>query len=449
MNSHRIIFLYDDNAMHIGTVRDHVRSFSKYSRHEIVTIDVIAASYILPKHEYFDVLVLHYSIVISSVNFISDSMKTWVSSFSGKKIVFIQDEYRWVDKTAYALFELGIDVVFSVVNSDALHKVYHHECLNNIRFETSLTGFVPEELLAVDVPPYSKRCIDVAYRARKVPAWLGEFGQKKWVIGKKFKEDAKKYNIKVDIASDESKRLYGKDWIRFLSNSKAVLGVESGASICDFDDVIRPSVEDYEAKHPDTPFKIIKDKFLQGFDGNVVIHVISPRCFESAALKTLMIMYPGSYSGILTPWEHYVPLEEDHTNMEQVISIIQNESRANDIIENAYNEIACSQKWTYKSFVQEFDKVVNEIIGSKMNEIDKEMFLSEIKKIKIQASRTTYIRKMKRKILDNGVKVIDYVKHKIIIKFPPPIQKIVLPIGRLFYRIARFILRPILLGVKH
>ena len=94
-----------------------------------------------------------------------------------------------------------------------------------------------------------------------------------------------------------------------------MLGVESGASVFDFTGEIQSKVEQYEKENPGADFYEIRDKFFKKEDGKISLNQISPRCFEAAALKTLMILYEGEYSGILVPWRHYVPLKKDHSNI--------------------------------------------------------------------------------------------------------------------------------------
>ena len=106
------------------------------------------------------------------------------------KVLFIQDEYRWIDATAEAIRELGISVIFTVVNSEAVNQIYHHPWLKKVRKELTLTGFVDENLLELETPSYEERKLDVVYRAEKLPYWLGSFAMEKWHIGEKVKEDA-------------------------------------------------------------------------------------------------------------------------------------------------------------------------------------------------------------------------------------------------------------------
>ena len=360
----RILLLVCERFRGIGTVKNHIDAFVEYSKYELFIADSSALKYCSIDLHQFDAVVIHYSVVISIDSYLPASVARILTGFTGPKILFIQDEYRWVNKTADAIQRLGIDFVFTVVNEDAVRQIYHHPGLRDVVFETTLTGFVPEELTKRAVPDYGKRPIDVSYRARKLPVWCGSFGQEKWQIGERFGKDAKVHALNCDIDNAEGNRIYGDAWIDFVANSKAVLGTESGSGFIDFDGEVTKQIDNYSEQHPDASFEELKDRFLGKKDGEILISVISPRCFEAAALRTLMILYPGDYSGILRPNEHYVPLLRDNSNMDEVVAILQDDQAAGEIIARAYQDIACSGQWTFGAFIQRFDEVVDGLLVS-------------------------------------------------------------------------------------
>lgn len=362
-----ILLLVANAAKHTGTVVDHITAFEKFSRNNIVVLDSFVAGQINFDLDQFDTVVFHYSIVISSPNYLPEAFVDRLAEYQGLKILFIQDEFRWVDRTAAMAEKLGIAVIFTVVNKDVVHKIYRHPYFNNVRFEQTLTGFVPEHLLGREVPSFKDRSLDIIYRARKLPGWCGSFARQKWQIGTLVEKEAKKFGLKTDIATSEESRIYGEAWIDFVASAKATLGTGSGSSFIDFTGEVIPAVDKFETEFPDSEFEEVKERFLEGRDGDIVIDVISPRVFEAAALRTLLIMYPGSYSGAVQPGRHYVELNTDHSNMAEVVAILQDPKRAGEIIDRAYKEVACSGKWTFQTFVKHFDQVVEEEFSAQSN----------------------------------------------------------------------------------
>ena len=355
----QILILYSENARITGTVSDHLLAFKSFSKHNIVMLDSWSASGMDIELDRFDAVVFHYSIILSSEKFIGDILREKLSSYRGVKILFIQDEMRFVDSTVKSIKDIGVSCVFTVVPEDRIRNIYSDPYFDHVVFAPTLTGYVPESLLDLPVPDYAQRAVDVSYRARRLSAWYGYFGQEKWKIGERFAADAGAFGLKCDISTREADRIYGEKWISFLSNSKAVLGTESGASFIDYSGEIAPRVEAYETAHPDAGFDEIARLFLEGRDGRSEIRAISPRCFEAAALKTMMIMYEGGYSGVLEAGRHYAVLDRDHGNMKEVVEILRSPKRAGEIIHAAHEEIASSGKWSLRAFVGEFDRTVD------------------------------------------------------------------------------------------
>jgi hypothetical protein len=220
--------------------------------------------------------------------------------------------------------------------------------------------------------PLYKRKYDVGYRGRKYPFWHGRLGLEKWHIAEKFKKQAKSVGLKVNISYRERDRLYGADWLHFLKNCKSVLGVESGASVFDFSGQLSAAVEVYtdllkkRNEKDGVSYEEVREKYFKGQEDLVSLEQISSRCFEAIATKTMLILYEGSYSGILEPWKHYVPLKKDHSNFPIILDILKDNRKIADITSKAFSEIGISDKYSYKSFINRIDQIF-------LNEIKNEM----------------------------------------------------------------------------
>jgi hypothetical protein len=355
----RILLLCDDRRGAPNTVLDHIDAFRRHSRHDIHTLNTrdMRRSIALDLG-YFDVVVIHYSIVMSSLNYLSADFRDKLRRFRGLKVEFIQDDYRWIDRETAASRDIGIDVLFTVVPEPAASQVYD-ERLPGVRRVLTLTGYVPENLVGRPIKPLGERTIDVGYRARDLPFWLGRLSREKVWIGERFLERAPAYGLRCDIAWTEDARIYGDRWIEFVSSCRATLGCESGASIADFDGSVEQAVLTFMGAHPRATFEEVHEAVLRPYEGNVVMNIVSPRVFEAAALGTALVMFPGDYSGVVSPAEHYIVLEKDFSNMADVVDKLRDDKLVSAMTARARRDLIESGRWSYRAFVDQFDQVVD------------------------------------------------------------------------------------------
>jgi len=379
------------DAGNAGTITDHITALTGGSRHHSHILSVWPDNMLrFIDFDLFDVLIIHYTLVARDFTYLTPALRKQVTGCKGLKVAFIQDEYRFVDETVNALKELDVRLLFSCVPEPEIAKVYSPEMLPGMKAINVLTGYVPEKLLQQEVPLYEHRAIDVGYRSRKVPMWLGNLGWEKYQIAVKFSESAARYRLRVDISCREEDRIYGEDWIRFTSSCKSFLGVESGASVFDFTGDIQHQVEAHEARDPDVTFEELQRLYFSEHEGKICLNQISPRCFESAALRTLQVLYEGGYSGILTPWRHFVPLKKDHSNLDEISAVIHNPQRAKPIIAAAYTEIACNPEYGYAAFSKKVDLAIEAtILPEQVRHCDPSWVTQEIAKCLRKAKRRT------------------------------------------------------------
>jgi hypothetical protein len=355
-----ILLLCDFRDDIAATVRDHIEALERHSRHRFWRLSILGD--IPPGLDLsrFDAIVVHYTLVACHDSYLSKASRQRLGAFPGLKAIFIQDEYRFVDASIAAMREIGIHLLFTCVPEREIEKVYPEAKLPGVTKVNVLTGYVPEGLAERKVPDPVTRKVDVGYRGRNVPAWLGELGQEKVRIGKRFAQDAVRYGLVCDISYREEDRFYGDAWIDYLCKCKAVLGVESGASVFDFSGEIQRQVDLHVAREPHTPFETLSELYFKEQEGRISLAQISPRCFESAAVRTLMVLYEGEYSGILVPWRHYVPLKKDHSNMEEVVAVLRDPARLSAITDAAFREVALAEANSFRAFVAKVDLAMEE-----------------------------------------------------------------------------------------
>ena len=353
-----ILLLCHFEAGTASTIVEHIQAFPRHSQHRFYVLSNLGDLPAWLDLSRFDGIIVHYSLIACYDNYLSPDARRRIREFSGFKAAFVQDDYRWINDTVDALAYMRLTALFPLAGPEIIDLVYSPEKLPGVHRETVLTGYVPEELARREVKPFAARPIDVGYRARKVPMWIGSHTLQKWQIADRFIADAPRYGLKVDISYREEDRIYGEAWIEFIASCKAMLGTESGASVCDFTGEIQRNVEAHVKRHPDASFEELRDLYFKDIDGKIMMNVISPRTFEAACLRTLMILYDGYYSGILKPWRHYVPLRRDHSNMDEVVAVLRDATRAQDIVDRAYHEVALNPAYTFRALVERVDEVI-------------------------------------------------------------------------------------------
>jgi hypothetical protein len=371
----RVLLACNYDAANAATVCDHINAFPRYSRHDIHVLSRVGEIFDDIDLASFDAVVIHYSLFMALESFIGPRSRRALAAFKGAKAVFIQDEYRLVNATLDALEACGVDLVFTCLGPAEAARVYGRARGGQLLTEQVLTGYVPRSLLNYAPLPLAARPVMVGYRGRTYPAWHGEQGREKVRIGKQFKRDARRFGVSTDIAWSESSRLYGRDWLDFIRRCQAVLAVESGASVFDFDGAVAARSESFaalvERPHPipglasEASYETLRERFFAGREDEIDIAQISPRVFEAIALRTLVIAYPGRYSDVIQPWRHYIPLDKDHGNMAQVVAALRDIDRVAEIIANAYAEVALNPAYGYATLIDRFDTRVAELMAQR------------------------------------------------------------------------------------
>ena len=164
-------------------------------------------------------------------------------------------------------------------------------------------GYVSEDLVDAArrfAVPDGVRTVDVGYRGRPLPTYLGHGALEKHEIGVRFAELASKSGLRLDIFGAETDRLYGDDWYRFLANCRCMLGVESGVSAFDLEDEVLTEYTELERRQSHVALEDLTS--LPRWEDKVYYRTISPRHFEAAAFRICQVLFEGRYSGYSSRW---------------------------------------------------------------------------------------------------------------------------------------------------
>lgn len=353
-----LLIHYDPLVNDAPTIKQHVESFQKYSRNKVWKINSALS---LPKGIWklqFKVIVFHYSLFGRYPFLISNEIIDYVrSSDKSLKIAYFQDEYQYCQERFQLINVLGLDVIYSLLEEKYFDEVYFQNTTVR-RVYNVLTGYVGNELLS-KAKEYSiawnDRTIDVSYRARILPFWMGKGAQEKTDIANNFMIFAKGLDLQLDIDLGEKSRFSGDDWYIFLANSKFSLGVEAGTSVFDLHGTVKALVERKLTENPRMTFKEISTNYLNDLDGQINYRMISPRIFESMAFGVVPILFSGFYNGVIKADENYIELNKDFSNFNNVVAKMRNSALISRIRENNFRMLSNSQNISYKNFLKEFD----------------------------------------------------------------------------------------------
>jgi Glycosyl transferases group 1 len=354
-----ILMLYDDQSTNVHTIKEHLEAFARYSHHRyyflpatglVPGIDDMPTK---PDLGIYDAIIVHYSVRVSMEAHLSPGIAELVTAYAGPKVLFIQDEYDRTETARRWIERLGIDAVFTNVPLDELDKVYPQARFRHVDFLPTLTGYVPEDpILERYVMRLAERKVMIGYRGRTLPYQYGQLGQEKYLIGVEMKRLAEEAGLVVDIEIDDGKRIYGADWYRFLGSCRATLGTESGTDVFDDDG----SLAELAKTHADMPYSDFAATYLDGQHKAVRMNQISPKVFEAIRLRTALILFDGSYSGVVQPHCHFIPLRKDFSNVDEVFAKITDLTYIEELTNRAFDQIIATGRYSYAAFVEGVDR---------------------------------------------------------------------------------------------
>lgn len=375
-----ILLLYNSYTTSTNTTFEHVVSFHRFSAH----------CYLFCHHDWrqdaeldiegFDAVVIHYSIRLA-FDELGENAARELERYPGLKILFIQDEYDHVGRTWHWIRQLGIQLVFTVVPPEGISRVYPPEEFPEVRFVSNLTGYVPDELAGMAVGmPSPERKIIVGYRARPLPVRYGQLGKEKVEVGRLVRQYCRQKGIRHDIDWTERSRIYGAKWYEFMASCRAMLGSESGSNVFDWDGTLESKIMDFRRRHPEADDAAVYEALIAPIEIPGLMNQVSPRIFEAIAARCVLVLFEGTYSGVVQPGVHFIPLKKDGSNLDEVFGLLNDAGYVDAMVERAYQDVIASGKYSYASFMKMVDEQIMQfqhmlLPGSGANSFDRDALL--------------------------------------------------------------------------
>lgn len=343
------------------TIDDHLFSFQRYVPDvEFHYCDILVGVPRFLSLVKWDAVILHYCLVSERFDefmwkYLSQNLQR-ISTFNGYKVAIPQDEYAETSELWKLFRQIGVKTVFTCAMPIDYDKLYPLEETGLKHRITVLTGYVDEETvekLKILSEEIKEKSIDIGYRARNVPFWLGRHGRIKNEISDAIVAAENTMGLKLDISTKSNDVFYGDDWLKFLLRCRASLGCLGGASLYDPYGKIRKKVDEFVKQYPESTFDEVEKNCFPGQDFSLNLFALSPRHFECAMAKNCQILVEGDYQGVFKPGEHYIELKKDYSNYAEVFQKVADKEFCNKIVENTYRDVVESGKYTYRAFANQ------------------------------------------------------------------------------------------------
>ncbi len=284
---------------------------------------------------------------------LKDSL-SFLSNSSAVKLAFPQDDYNHSDILDEWLFDLNCDAVFTPLIEH--HRRLYPRSSQRSDFFGVLTGYVDDqrvEPLGALAKPFGARSRLIAQRVTLYPVRGGRFSRIKGETAEMVKRAALARELTgVDISTDPLDVLVGDDWFRFLGDAKFCLGAESGVSLWDRTGEIADRTEAFTSSHANTTFEEVEAACFTGLDGAFTFSAVSPRLFEAALMRCCQILVTGKYVAEIKPYEHYIPLHADGSNLDEVFELIKDEQASERRTAATFDALIENRKYRFSRFVE-------------------------------------------------------------------------------------------------
>lgn len=364
----RILLVAHFDPRGLGTIRENIAALQQQSRHRYEICNLYK---LFPRRtplripdwvglRPYDAVFMHCTLSYNPDDLlrIDERHREKLADYRGATVLMKQDETFRVAGLQSWLSRVPVSLILTCLRPEDVPRIYSPALCPETAFLHTLTGYVSPALRQLADAGDGDRPIDIGYRGSRQPFSFGRLCYDKWHIGEVFERICRERGLRYDISSRPKDRFFGRDWYDFLRRCKATLGVESGASIFDFDGSLEKKCEQYSSEHPDADFETVHRLYLAPHENNLRYAQVSPRHFEAAACRTLQIMYEGEYSGIFSAGRHYLSLRRDLANLEEVLAAFADERTRSRITAAAVEEIVMDDRYSYHTFVERLDDAI-------------------------------------------------------------------------------------------
>lgn len=403
----RVLVLYAHYTETLSYFNDWLDAFTSFPSFECTSVNLckIKPVSLVKKIAAYELIVLLHSTISDTLRYILP-IKNILNKRKGKLLAFVGNEVNLpgvtIGEKIKFLQDIEAEFIGTQLPLDA-GKWLYEQCVKStviaLPHALNPNTFKP-------VIPQEKRKIDIGVRSFRYPVHLGDNERNKlmdYFLTKNFDSP-----FIVDIDTNPIHRFRRDTWAEYLNNCKGTIATESGSYFLERDDTTVLAIQRYLlekqkesgsriVRHTSKLQKIydssphvlkqcakriyyllsnvfnIKHEFLFSDDANfseiydlffknhpkssIYTKAISSRHFEAIGTKTCLIMFEGRFNNILTADEHYLALEKNFSNINDVLSRFRDSPYRNSIVNLTYDYVM--EKHTYKNRMADIQKLMN------------------------------------------------------------------------------------------
>jgi hypothetical protein len=334
----------------------------------------------------YELIVVLHSCTADTLGYIT-ALTPVLQSRRGRLVAFVGNEVNlpWAplsEKIAW-LQRVEPDLIATQLLAEAGEWLYAETRRRVVALPHALNASVFRPVI-----PQQERTVDIGARSWRYLAYLGDDDRNR--IYDYFA--TRRFEPPLTLDFSTMQRFDRAGWADFLNRCKATVATEAGSWYLERDDATVMAIRDTAelsqkkvvlragsplsrlARRLPYPVKAVAAQLLRGglvgyeafeaermdfaeihrrfFAGHQKAPVygkcVSSRHFDAIGCKTLQIMFRGRYNDVLRADEHYLALNEDFTNVDEVLDQLRSVSARERITDRAYEHVIASHTYMHR-----------------------------------------------------------------------------------------------------
>ncbi|MBL4844266.1 MAG: glycosyltransferase [Planctomycetes bacterium] len=254
------------------------------------------------------------------------------------------------ERLVSSLRRLRVDCVVSAVSPEVAEVLYRSLVQEGVRLLERQGAYLDERTVNRLEFPGSDltRLNDLALAPDSPQPWLGLSGVREFVTVEAVQRRALERGVlRCDRAPGARSNFAGDSWWRFLLASRYFVSAAAGFDQLDPGGTLRREASSL----PDlAPLDLARR--LSGEGANLAASALRPSHLEACAARTCLVLVSGDYGGVLQSGRHYLELQPDLSNLDEVLEVVLSDVERKRITDCAYAELVGSNLNSYRNLVE-------------------------------------------------------------------------------------------------